>query len=57
LKLDYEPRAEQVAIQPVLRQLAAELHKDHPDIYPPRIIRAWMLPRKFKSFLVRAKLH
>ena len=56
LKLDYEPRAEQVSLQPVLRQLATELHAANPDIYPPRIIRAWMLPRKFKNFLVRAKL-
>jgi len=57
MKLDYEPRAQQLDVQALLRQLAQDLHSAHPGIYPPRIIRAWMLPKKFKHFLVRAKLH
>jgi hypothetical protein len=51
----HEPVAAALRPRHILQGLATELHLLAPEIYPPNIITAWILPKKLKHLLVRAK--
>lgn len=54
-KTTYEPLAAALRPRHILQPLVDRLHSLRPDIFGPRVITAWRLPKKVGQHLVRAR--
>lgn len=54
-KTQFDPLTEAMPLRRVLGPLGQALHTARPDIFGPRIITAWTLPKKIRHLLVRTR--